>query len=223
MQISALGVDVTDGDLGANGNVREGIGHTSAAESMLELGAHETVALAGIAEDEEVNAKHGHVEDHGDKDETERAGSEVPNEQSRRNTEVTEQRPELFEGTETDGGDSEQTDPFAANHRAEGKTGHGEPDPPGFGERLVMVFIAECGPCESGERGEEDERRVEENVAGLGDHAVFECDEKGSEEGSGDTTIEGTESEICERNGRNAHESRDHSHGDIRYMFVDSV
>lgn len=59
-----------------------------------------------------------------------------------------------------------------------------------------MIFVAESRPCEGGEGGKEDERGVEEDMAGLGNQAVFEGDEERGEEGGGDTAVKSTESEV---------------------------
>ena len=51
-------------------------------ERMLELGAHETISISGVREDEEVNPEHEHVEEDGDQDETDGARDEVSNPKS---------------------------------------------------------------------------------------------------------------------------------------------
>ena len=82
----------------------------------------------------------------------------------------------MFESAQTDGGDGEEANPLAAHDCAERKAGHGEPDPPGLGEGLVTGLVAESGPSECGEGGEEDKRRVEEDVTRLSDHTILEGD-----------------------------------------------
>lgn len=71
----------------------------------------------------------------------------------------------MAKGADTDSGNGEQPDPLAADNRTQRKTGKNEPCPPGLCEGLVLVFVAETRPEEDGERSEEDERRVEENVS----------------------------------------------------------
>ena len=70
-------------------NISERVRHSAPTESVLEFGAHETIAFTGVTEDEEVDAEHGHIEHHGNDDETERAGGEVSDEKPRWDTEVT--------------------------------------------------------------------------------------------------------------------------------------
>lgn len=222
MQVASLGVDMPDRDLGANGDVGEGVGHTASTEGVLELGAHEPVSFARVTEDKEVDAEHGHVEDHGDEDEADRAGDEVPDEEPRRDAEVAEKIPELLERTEAYSGDGEETDPLAADDSAEGETGHDEPYPPRLRERLEVILVAERSPCERGEGSEEDEGRVEEDVAGLGDETVFEGDQERGQEGGGDSAVERAQGKVGEGNGRDAHESGDHAHRDIRDVLVHS-
>ncbi len=223
MQVSTLSVDVPDGDLRTNGDVREGIGHTASPESVLELRAHETVSLTRVTEDEEVDAEHGHVEDDGDEDEADCAGDEMPDEEPRRDAEVAEKIPELLESTETDSGNGEETDPLATDDGAERETGHDEPDPPRLGERLEVVLIAEGSPSECGESGEEDEGGIEEDVTGLGDQAILESDQEGGQEGGGDSAVQCAESKVGEGNRSNAHESGDHAHRDIWHILVHSA
>lgn len=59
-----------------------------------------------------------------------------------------------------------------------------------------MIFVAKSRPCESGESGKEDERGVEEDMAGLGNQTVFEGDEERGEEGGGDTAVESTKGQV---------------------------
>ena len=205
MQVTALRVDVANRDLRSNGDICKGIRHSATTQGVLELRTHETVTLAGLVEDGKVNAKHGHVEDHWNEDETECASEEVLDKESRRDSEVAEQIPELLESTQTNSSDGEETDPLATDDGSKRETGHDKPDPPVFGERLVVVLVAESGPCESGEGGEEDEGGVEENVTRLRDHAIFKGDEEGCKKSRGDTTVERAKSEVGKRHGSDAH------------------
>ena len=80
VEVASLGVDVADSDFRANGNNCVGIRHTTTTKSVLELGAHKPVSLTGVGQNEEVNAKHGHVEDDGNEDPTNCASDEVSHE-----------------------------------------------------------------------------------------------------------------------------------------------
>lgn len=66
VQVSALRVDVTKSNLRAKCDVGERVRHAATPEGMLELRAHEAVALTRVGQDEEVDAEHRHIEDHGD-------------------------------------------------------------------------------------------------------------------------------------------------------------
>ena len=90
---------------------------------MLELGAHETISFAGVAQDEEVNTEHGHIEYDWDQDEAYCASREMPDEEFRCHADVAEEIPELFESAQTDGGDGEEANPLAAHDCAEGHAG----------------------------------------------------------------------------------------------------
>lgn len=176
VQIATLRVDMTDGELGADGDVRKRVRHSASSERVLELRAHEPVAVARAAEDHEVDLEHAHVEEDGDDDQAECAGNKVAQPDARGDAEVAEEDPQLIDGAEADGGDSEEADPLAAEGRTERHTGHEEEDPPRLGEGLVLVFVGKADPEEDGERGEEDEGRVEEDVSGLGDETILESD-----------------------------------------------
>lgn len=86
----------------------------------------------------------------------------------------------------------------------------------------MLVFVAEAGPEEGGECGEEDERGVEEDVARLGDQAVFEGDEHGGEEGGCGAAVEGAEGEVGEGDRGDSEAGGDHAHCDVGSVFVDS-
>ena len=77
MQVAALRVDVSDGDRAAEVDVGGDIAHALVVQGGLELGAHEAVAVAGVAEALEVDREHGEVEDRGDTDEAVGARQEV--------------------------------------------------------------------------------------------------------------------------------------------------
>lgn len=77
VQISALGVDVSDGDSAAHQDVDGDILHTLGVQGGLELGAHETITIARVGEAEEMNGEHGHVERRGDNDQAEHACHEM--------------------------------------------------------------------------------------------------------------------------------------------------
>lgn len=77
MQIATLGVGMADRDTTTEGDIRGSVLHTLVVQSSLEFGAHKSISIAGILEDQEVNRKHGHVEGNGNDDEAESAGEEV--------------------------------------------------------------------------------------------------------------------------------------------------
>lgn len=220
VEVTALRVDMAYGDFGAKGDVGERVRHAATPECMLEFRAHEAVALTRVGQNEEMNAKHGHVEDGGDQDEADGARHEVLDPESGRDAQVTKEHPELFEGAETDGSNCEEADPFAAHDGTKRETSHGEPDPPGLGERFIVVFVAESRPGEGCEGGEEDEGRVKEDMAGLSDQAVLESNEERCEESGSDATVQSAKSKVSQRDGGNAHEGGDHAHRDIWHVLV---
>lgn len=63
MEVSALRIDMSDGNVGTESNIGKSICHSTTFERMLELGAHETVAISRILKDEEMDLKHEHIED----------------------------------------------------------------------------------------------------------------------------------------------------------------
>ena len=77
VQIAALSVEMPKSDAAAHEDVDGDVLHALGVQGGLELGAHETIAVPGIDEAEEMNAKHGHVEGDGDDDQTEQACHKV--------------------------------------------------------------------------------------------------------------------------------------------------
>ena len=57
----------------------------------------------------------------------------------------------------------------------------------------------------------------------LSDKTVFKGDENCSKESGGCSTFETTHCKICERDGSNTQDGRQHSHCDIWYIFIDPV
>ena len=100
--------------------------------------------------------KHGHVEDNRNKDEADGAGIKMFDPELWWNTQVAEQRPQLPNSLEADGGDGEQAHPLATDNCTEGQARESEPTPPTIRERCVFVFVTESGPKEDRERGEKD-------------------------------------------------------------------
>lgn len=77
MEVSTLCVMMPDGDAGAVCNVCGDTMHALGIEGGLELGGHETIAIARIAEAGKVNGEHSHVKCDGDGDEAEDAGEQM--------------------------------------------------------------------------------------------------------------------------------------------------
>lgn len=94
---------------------------------------------------------------------------------------------------------------------------------PGLSEPLAMAAVADCDPRKRSKDSEEHERRVQENVSRLGDHAVFEGDKEGGEERSRHAAVKGAEGEVGERDGSDTHDGGHHAHRNIRYIFVYSA
>lgn len=87
----------------------------------------------------------------------------------------------------------------------------------------MLVLVAESDPEEDSERGEEDEGRVEEDVAGLRDKSVLECDEERGEERSGCSAVERAQCEVGQRDCCDAQGRWKHTHCDVGHIFVNSV
>lgn len=119
--------------------------------------------------------------------------------------------------------DRKETDPLAAHHRSESKSGQGEPDPPSSTERshfsrpvsCDLVLVREADPEEGGEGGEEDEGRVEEDEAGLGDEAILEHDHQRAEHGGRWARFKRAEGEVRERDEEEPERRGEESHGDV--------
>jgi hypothetical protein len=72
VQITTLGIVVSDRNPAAVGNVRWNVLHAFRVESRLKLGRHESIAIAGIYQANKVDGEHCHVE--GDRDDNKTEG-----------------------------------------------------------------------------------------------------------------------------------------------------
>lgn len=164
------------------GLTSEGVGHPVSVQCVLELRAHEAVPISRAVEDHEMDLEDGHVDEDGHDDQAERPRDEVPHPESRADSKISQQRPELADRGETEGGDGEKSDPLARRDGAERRARGEEPLPPRLGERLLRVLVGEPDEGENGSGGKEEERGVEEDKARLSGKGVLEEDEKGTEE-----------------------------------------
>lgn len=135
---------------------------------------------------------------------------------------VTQKRPKLFDSSEADGCNCEQTDPFAAHDRTERKPGQSEPYPPAIREGLVFVFVTEATPHEHSQGGEEYQGGVQQDVTRLSDHAVLERDEQRREERCGGPTIKRTEGQIRKWHREYTEHSGDHAHSHVGDILIHS-
>ena len=71
----------------------------------------------------------------------------MPDKQSRRHPQIVEHIPQLHKAA-ANRSDGKEADPFAADHGTEGEPCECEPRPPGRGEGLVPVLVAEAAPWE---------------------------------------------------------------------------
>jgi len=132
---------------------------------VLELGTHEAIAIARVFEDQEVQLKHRHIKQNGNDDETECPSPKVFDPEFRRETDVTQERPQLFDRTKSHCRDCKEAHPLATRHCTEREARQQQPKPPSVSEWLVLVFVTEADPKEDGKRSEENEWRVEEDEA----------------------------------------------------------
>ena len=170
-----------------------------------------------------MDLKHAHVESHGDDDQAQGPSGKVSCPCTRGDAHVTEEAPELPDDGKPNGRDREESDPFARDDGAEAESRQEEVRPPFAGECLAAARAGrravEGGETDekiSGERGEEYEWGIEQDESGLGDEAVFECDQERGEGCAGDAGAEAlTEGEVGEGNCGDAEERGQESHGDV--------
>jgi len=63
MEVSALCIDMSDGNMGTESHIGKSICHSTTLERMLEFGAHETITISRVLKDEEMDLEHEHVKD----------------------------------------------------------------------------------------------------------------------------------------------------------------
>ena len=177
VQVSTLGIVVSNADAGAECNIGWGIAHAFGVESGLELGAHESIAFSWVDEAEEVDGEHAHVESDWDDDQAEGSGEDVLGHESWSDVlVVSEEDPELDNGQGSDPCDGEKSNPLHADSCAKSESGHDEPEPPVWLEGLrwaLLVLVCEGSEGQCGEAGANHEWRVEKNEASLGKQSVF--------------------------------------------------
>lgn len=177
VQVSALGVDVTNGYTATHEDIGGHVFGGLVIERSLELGAHEAIAVARVGQAQKVDGKHGEVEGDGNDNEAEDSGHEVLGPETNRDVlVVAEQDPELDKGQGANPGNGEEANPLDAGSDAKTKTSHGEPEPPGNAKGLggaELVLVREAVEGERGEGGSGDEGRVEEDQSCLGEKTVF--------------------------------------------------
>jgi hypothetical protein len=176
VEISTLSVPVSDRDPATKCDISWNSLHTLGVQCRLELGRHESVTFARVDKAKEVDSEHGHVERDRNDDQAEHASEEVLEPQAWCHIPVVaEQDPELEKRQGADPGDGEQANPLDTHSRTEPDTSCGQPEPPRWLEGLggsLFVLVHETCPGESGDGREDDEGRVEEDEARLGDERV---------------------------------------------------
>jgi hypothetical protein len=177
VQVTTLGIDVTNGNAAAHHDISGDILGGLAVESSLEFGAHEAVAFAGVSQAHKVDGKHGKVKGGGNDNEAEDAGHEVLGQETNGDVLVVpKQNPELDQSQGTNPGDGEETNPLDTGSDTETEASHGEPEPPSDTECLggaEFVLVGEAVEGQGSEGGRGDKGRVEENQTGLSEKAIF--------------------------------------------------
>ena len=77
VQVSTLGVVMSDTDSAPKGNIDWYILHGLRVESGLELGAHESITITWVDQAEEMNTEHSHIKSDRDNNEAEDSGHQV--------------------------------------------------------------------------------------------------------------------------------------------------
>jgi len=77
VQVTTLGVKVTNADSRTERNIGGNVLHALGVQSGLEFGRHEAIALTRVDQAEEVDRKHAHVEPNRDDNQTKNTGGKV--------------------------------------------------------------------------------------------------------------------------------------------------
>jgi len=227
VQITTLGIDMSDADSAAHQHVGGNVLHALGVQGRLELRAHEAVALAGVDEAEEVDSKHGHVEGHGDDDQGEDTGHEVLGKETDGDIlVVAEHNPELDQGQGTDPGDGEETNPLDAESDAQTEASHDQPEPParleGLG-RTKLLLVGERGKGKRSERRSNHERGVEQDQTCLSQETVLEDDEACAKCRGRSAATSSLQCEEHSRGQEDAAQSGKQAHGDIWNAGLDVI
>lgn len=227
VEVSALRVDMSEAESAAECDIDRNVLHTLVVQGGLEFGTHEAISVTGVAKAQEVDSEHGHVEGRGDDDQAEYTGQKVLGKETHSHRlGVTKENPELDQGQRSNPGNGEETNPLDAEGDTQTQTCHKQPEPPSSLERLcrtLFVLVGERGESKGGEGGREDERRIEEDQASLGEEAVLEDDEGGAEGGSRSSATRSLEGQEHGRNKKNTADGREQSHGDVGNLGLEVV
>jgi hypothetical protein len=163
---------------------------------MLELGAHKPVSITRVLQNRKVNFEHRHIEQDWDEDQAERAGNKVPHPRFGADVQVPKKDPQLLDGRESDGGDGEQPDPFAADNRAECEARKDEPHPPNVGEWLAFVLVAERYPEEGAQTSEEQSGESRRMRRDWVTRPFSKVTKDGTQDGGACTAFEGAQGQV---------------------------
>lgn len=86
---------------------------------MLELGAHEAITITGTSKEQEMDLEHGHVEHDRDHNQAKGSSDEVFHKETRGKSQVTQEQPKLMYCAQPNSGNSEESNPFAADDSTE--------------------------------------------------------------------------------------------------------
>lgn len=179
--------------------------HHVVAQCLLELWGHEVVTWTRTGENGEVDLEPEEVQEEGDDDQSNDAGSEMLAEFRQSQGALAafhvHEIPQVNCDWHTNGEEGEETDVFDGNDTAEVDTRQEQPLPPLAAEWL-MAELVEANVREHGQCHEEDERSVEEDQTGLANVGVVEKHEPSCSDAS------------WQRVSRLPHDHEDNGHGE---------
>jgi len=193
VQISSLGVVMSDADSATKCNIDGYILHRLGVESSLELGAHESISITGVNQAEEMDTEHRHVESDGDNNKAEYPCHHMLGKNALRRSvpgsrtgvyrtyrsnrlDISKQNPQLKNSQGSNPGNCEESNPFDTGGCAQSKTGHRKPKPPGRLESprgALLMLIREGGKCQRREASHDHERGIEEDQSCLSEQTIF--------------------------------------------------
>ena len=214
-------------DSRAESNIGRYIRHALGVERRLKFRRHEAITITRVDQADEVDSKHGHVEGHGDDDETEDPCKEMfePDPDSDVAC-IAQENPELQCSQTANPGNREESNPLDRNRSAETNTSSREPEPPRRPEsirRPKLILIDEGSPAERRHGREDDQRAIQQNQATLRNKPILKQHQRSPQRRSKSLAPSRLQGQKHGRHSQDTANRRQQPHRHIRHPWLQVI